>query len=156
MSLYESDWHYSRKQILHVHYTSKLRKCSVGKISWHNLITITENMDWGQHIYDISPRATKTLGFLRRNLAFAPRGVQSRLHTKLWYALNWSMQYLFGTHFQKLRFNKWRRYRGRQLDWSVGGGATLDVLGTWSISCNDQLLRPGCISLLYFFPQDSL
>ena len=35
-------------------------------------ITITENMDWGQHISDISSKATKTLGFLRRNLAFAP------------------------------------------------------------------------------------
>ena len=29
-------------------------------------------MDWGQHISDISSKATKTLGFLRRNLAFAP------------------------------------------------------------------------------------
>ena len=36
-------------------------------------ITITENMDWGQHISDISPKVTKTLGFLRRNFAFAPR-----------------------------------------------------------------------------------
>ena len=35
-------------------------------------ITITENMDWGQHISDISSKATKTLGFLRRNLAFSP------------------------------------------------------------------------------------
>ena len=47
-------------------------------------ITITKNMDWGQHISDISSNATKTLGFLHRNLAFAPR----RLHTKLRYALN--------------------------------------------------------------------
>ena len=29
-------------------------------------------MDLGQHISDISSKATKTLGFLRRNLAFAP------------------------------------------------------------------------------------
>ena len=28
-------------------------------------------MDWGQHISEISSKATKTLGFLRRNLAFA-------------------------------------------------------------------------------------
>ena len=39
-------------------------------------ITITENMDWGQHISDISSKATKTLGFLRRNLAFAPRSIK--------------------------------------------------------------------------------
>ena len=36
-------------------------------------ITISDNMDWGQHISEISSKASKTLGFLRRNLAFAPR-----------------------------------------------------------------------------------
>ena len=35
-------------------------------------ITITDNMDWGQHVSEISSKATKTLGFLCRNLAFAP------------------------------------------------------------------------------------
>ena len=39
-------------------------------------ITITENMDLGHHISDISSKATKTLGFLRRNLAFAPRSTK--------------------------------------------------------------------------------
>ena len=39
-------------------------------------ITITENMDWGQHISDISSKATKTLGILCRNLAFAPRSTK--------------------------------------------------------------------------------
>ena len=33
-------------------------------------------MDWGQHISDISSKATKTLGFLSRNLAFAPRSTK--------------------------------------------------------------------------------
>ena len=39
-------------------------------------VTITENMDSGQHISDISSKATKTLGFLRKNLAFAPRSTK--------------------------------------------------------------------------------
>ena len=39
-------------------------------------ITISANMDWGQHISEISSKATKTLGFLRRNLAFAPKSTQ--------------------------------------------------------------------------------
>ena len=39
-----------------------------------NGITISDNMDWGQHSSEISFKTTvKTLGFLRRNLAFAPR-----------------------------------------------------------------------------------
>ena len=39
-------------------------------------LTITDNLDWGQHISEITCKATKTLGFFRRNLALAPR------HTK--------------------------------------------------------------------------
>ena len=39
-------------------------------------ITITDNMDWGQHVSEISSKATKTLGFLRRHLAFAPRSTK--------------------------------------------------------------------------------
>ena len=39
-------------------------------------ITISDNLDWGQHFSEISRKATKTMGFLRRNLALAPR------HTK--------------------------------------------------------------------------
>ena len=39
-------------------------------------ITITDNLEWGQHVSEISSKATKTLGFLQRNLAIAPR------HTK--------------------------------------------------------------------------
>ena len=39
-------------------------------------ITITENLDWGQHVSEICCKATKTMGFLRRNLALTPR------HTK--------------------------------------------------------------------------
>ena len=39
-------------------------------------LTITDNLESGQHVSEISCKATKTLGFLRRNLALAPR------HTK--------------------------------------------------------------------------
>ena len=39
-------------------------------------ITISDNMDWGQHISEISSKATKTLGFLRRNLTFAPKSTK--------------------------------------------------------------------------------
>ena len=39
-------------------------------------ITISDNMDWGQHISEMSSKATKTLGFLHRNLAFAPKSTK--------------------------------------------------------------------------------
>ena len=38
--------------------------------------TITDNMDWGQHVSEISSKATQTLCFLRRNLAFALRSTK--------------------------------------------------------------------------------
>ena len=40
-------------------------------------ITISDNMDWGQHISENSIKATKTLGFLCRNLAFATRSTKA-------------------------------------------------------------------------------
>ena len=39
-------------------------------------ITITDNMDWDQLVSEMSSKATETLGFLRRNLAFAPRSAK--------------------------------------------------------------------------------
>ena len=36
-------------------------------------ITITDELDWGQHINNVTSKATKTLGFLRRNLTLAPK-----------------------------------------------------------------------------------
>ena len=77
MSLYESDWHQHHKHILFGY--------SLHNQTWENVrsakylgITITDNIDWGQHISEISSKATqKTLGFLRRNLAVAPRSTKS-------------------------------------------------------------------------------
>ena len=39
-------------------------------------ITITDNLDWGQHVSEISCKATETIGFLLPNFASTPR------HTK--------------------------------------------------------------------------
>ena len=67
--------HYSHKQIIH-EYTLHQQTLENIQSAIYLDITITENMDWVQHISDISPKATKTLGFLRRNLAFAPRSTK--------------------------------------------------------------------------------
>ena len=86
MSLYESDSHQHHKQILFDY--------SLHNQTWENVqsakylgITISDNMDWGKHILEISSKATKTLGFLCRNLAFAPKTTRE-LHTKRWFGLN--------------------------------------------------------------------
>ena len=85
-----------------------LGKRSVGKISWYNYLW------WygfrGQHISEISCKATKTLGFLRRNLAFAPKSTKevaynTLVQPKLEYAaLIWSpMQHTFGALTRNFR-----------------------------------------------------
>ena len=62
-------------------------------------------MDWGQHISEISSKATKTLGFLRKNLAFAPKSTKkvaykTLVQSKLEYAAPiWSP-------FSKLQVNQ--------------------------------------------------
>ena len=41
-----------------------------------NTLVSLLQITWGQHVSEISTKATKTLGFLRRNLAFAPRSTK--------------------------------------------------------------------------------
>ena len=88
LALWEADWqmqfnvtkchslrvtrHYSHKHILY-DYTLHQQTLEKNQSAIYLGLTITENIDRGQLITDISSKATKTLGFLRRNLAFAPK-----------------------------------------------------------------------------------
>ena len=79
LGLWEADWqmkfkvakchsmrvtrHYSHKQIIN-DYTLHQQTLENVQSAKYLGTTITENMDWGQHISDISSKATKTLGFL--------------------------------------------------------------------------------------------
>ena len=69
-------------------------------------LTITDDLEWGQHISEISCKATKILGFLRRSLALAPRHTKEVAYTKHWFVLSLSMQLLFGIPIMKLRHKK--------------------------------------------------
>ena len=91
LSKWETDWqmkfnvakchsmrvtrHLPDKQIL-FDYTLHQQKLEQVQSAKYLGLTITDNLDWGQHVSEISCKATKTMGFLRRNLALAPR------HTK--------------------------------------------------------------------------
>ena len=53
-------------------------------------ITITDKLDWGQHVSEVSTKATQTLSFLCQNLALAPRetkdmAYKTLVHLKLEY-----------------------------------------------------------------------
>ena len=74
--------HYSHKHIIH-NYTFHQQILENVQSAKYLGITITENMDWGEHISDIYSKSTKTLGFLRRNLVFAPRGTKEVAYKNL-------------------------------------------------------------------------
>ena len=63
------------KQIL---FDYSLHNQKLENVQWVKYLdnTITDNMDWGQHVSEITSKATKTLGFHRRNLGFAPRSIK--------------------------------------------------------------------------------
>ena len=91
LSQWETDWqmkfnvakchsmrvtrHLPDKQIL-FDYTLHQQKLEQVQSAKYLGLTITDNLDWGQLVSEISCKATKTMGFLRRNKALAPR------HTK--------------------------------------------------------------------------
>ena len=67
-------------------------------------ITITDNMDWGKHVSEISSKATKTFGFLRRKLAFAPSGTKKVAYkTLVWPKLEFEA--LIWSPHSKLQIN---------------------------------------------------
>ena len=91
LSRWETDWqmkfnvakchsmrvtrHLPDKQIL-FDYTLHQQKLEQVQSAKYLGLTITDNLDWGQHVSEISCKANKTMGFLRCNLALALR------HTK--------------------------------------------------------------------------
>ena len=93
-------------------------------------LTITDDLDWGQHISEISAKAFfGTIWPLHL-------GTIRKLHTKHWFALSSSMQHLFGIPIMKLRLDRWRRCRGQLPGGPAGDGGTpvasAICLTTWS------------------------
>ena len=61
-------------------------------------LTITDDLDWGQHISEITCKATLSLGFLRRILALAPKEVAYKTLVRA----HLSMRLLFDIPIMKL------------------------------------------------------
>ena len=82
-------------------------------------IAISDNMDWGQHISEISSKATKTLGFLRRNLAFAPRSTKEVVYKTL---VRPKLEYAapIGSPYSKLQINQVEKVQRTAARWTCG------------------------------------
>ena len=74
--------HPTHKQIVHGYllHNQVLENVSSAKYLG---VQITNDLDWGQHINEITSKATKTLGFLRRNMAFAQRETKAAAYKTL-------------------------------------------------------------------------
>ena len=85
-------------------------------------LTITDNLDLGQHISEITRKATKTLGFLRRNLALAPRHTKEVAYKTL---VRHQLEYAVPIwHPYNETLLRWRRCRGLQPGGLAGDGGT--------------------------------
>ena len=69
MSLDESDEAPLPKRIIHDY---SLHNQVLENVSKYVGITVPDDLDWGQHINNVTSKATKTLGFLCRSLTLAP------------------------------------------------------------------------------------
>ena len=123
-------------------------------------ITITDNMDWGQHVSEISSKATKALGFLRKNLAFAPRSTKevaykTLVQPKLEYAAP-----IWNPH-SKLQINQIEKVQRTAAPWTFRRWRNTVVSVKCLMSLNGHLLRPGgtsppCFSFTRFIVEQSL
>ena len=83
MSYNEDDRHLSGNQILFdstFHIKQRLEQVQSAKYLG---ITITDNLDWGQYDSKNSCKATRTMGFLRLNLALAPGHTKEAVYKTL-------------------------------------------------------------------------
>ena len=103
-------------------------------------ITISDNMDWGQHISEISSKATKTLGFFRRNLAFAPKSTKEVAYKTLFRP---KVEYVapIWSPYSKLQINQVEKFRGQQPAGPAGDGEIQAVSERCLTSFGGHLLR---------------
>ena len=88
-------------------------------------------------------------------------GVQRKLHTKLWFGLNSSMQHPFGALTRNFRLIRLRKFMGQQPAGPAGDGETRVVSAKCLMSLNSNLLRPGgtsppCFSFTRFIVEQCL
>ena len=80
-------------------------------------ITISVYMDWGQHISEISSKATKTHGFLHRNLSFAPNSTKEvACKTLVWPKLGYAAP--VWSPYSKLQINQVEKIQRTAAHWT--------------------------------------
>ena len=91
-----------------IHFTYSLHQQTLEQVESAKYlgITITDNLEWGQHVSEISSIATLRLWVFFGAIWHLHLSIQRKLHTK-----SSSMPLLFGIPIMKLRLKRWRKCR---------------------------------------------
>ena len=108
---------------IHFFYNHSLRQQTLEQVhsTKHLGITISDSLEWGQHVSEMSYKATMTSGFLRRNLALTPWhtkavAYQTLVRPQLEYAAP------IGHPYNETETKRWRKCRRQQPGGSAGNG----------------------------------
>ena len=74
-------------------------------------IHLSEDLRWNEHVRNISNKANKTLGFLKRNLRHCSAATKDRAYKVLVYNQQLNTALLYGTHTQPRTSDRWRWFR---------------------------------------------
>ena len=109
-------WHHHNKQIFFDYSLHNQILENVQSAKYLGII-ITDKMDWGQHIPEISSKATKTFGFFRRNLAFAPWSTKEVAYkTLVWSKLEYAAP--VWSPYSKLQINQNEKVQRAAARWT--------------------------------------
>ena len=66
------------------------------------VVSISENLEWGDQLSKIASKVNSTLGFLRRNLKGCPSKLKEIMHTFQLFDHFWNTLVLYGIHTGKV------------------------------------------------------
>ena len=88
--------------------------------------TITNELDWGEHINNITSKASRSLGFLHRNLHIGSKSIKQPAYRTL-VRPNQNMPLQYGTHIIRNILTKLKKYKGGLRDTSPSATETDQV-----------------------------
>jgi hypothetical protein len=82
-------------------------------------VTISKDLDWGPHINNITTKANKTLGFLRRNMKNCIRKVKKLTYTSLVRPVVEYSSPVWNPSKKNSKYLRLSKYKGKQLGMSL-------------------------------------
>ena len=109
----------------HIHFSCSLHQQTLEQVRSAKYLglTITDDLELGQHISEISCKASKTLSFHQRNLALAPRHTKEVAY-KTWVRPQLEYAAPIWHPYNETETKRWRKCRRQQPGGPAGDGVT--------------------------------